>query len=99
MCGLKSNILGVVKRNPLFLYEIEWKNNGFFFTTPNILKRSRAIGFSTMSISADLSITSTSERIIFRIIISVRLIGLTCRQKSSVSRCELIQRPIICIIV
>ena len=29
-------ILGVVKRNPLFLHEIEWKNNGFFFTTPNI---------------------------------------------------------------
>jgi len=26
-------ILGVVKRNPLF--EIEWKNNGFLFTTPN----------------------------------------------------------------
>ena len=30
------NILGVVKRNPLFLHEIEWKNNGFLFTTPNI---------------------------------------------------------------
>ena len=29
-------ILGVVKRNPLFLREIEWKNNGFLFTTPNI---------------------------------------------------------------
>jgi len=29
-------LLGVVKRNPLFLYEIEWKNNGFLFTTPNI---------------------------------------------------------------
>ena len=29
-------ILGVVKRNPLFLYEIEWKNNGFLFTTSNI---------------------------------------------------------------
>jgi len=29
------NILGV-KRNPLFLHEIEWKNNGFLFTTPNI---------------------------------------------------------------
>jgi len=28
-------ILGVVKRNPLFLHEIEWKK-GFFFTTPNI---------------------------------------------------------------
>jgi len=27
--------IGVVKRNPLFLHEIEWKNNGFFFTTPN----------------------------------------------------------------
>jgi len=26
----------VVKRNPLFLHEIEWKNNGFRFTTPNI---------------------------------------------------------------
>jgi len=33
---LKENILGVVKRNPLFLHEIEWKNNGFLFTTPNI---------------------------------------------------------------
>ena len=29
-------ILGAVKRNPLFLHEIEWKNNGFLFTTPNI---------------------------------------------------------------
>jgi len=29
-------ILGVVKRNPLFLHEIEWKNNGFLFITPNI---------------------------------------------------------------
>jgi len=29
-------ILGVVKRNPLFLHEIEWKNNGFLFTTANI---------------------------------------------------------------
>jgi len=29
-------ILGVVKKNPLFLHEIEWKNNGFLFTTPNI---------------------------------------------------------------
>jgi len=25
----------IVKRNPLFLHEIEWKNNGFVFTTPN----------------------------------------------------------------
>jgi len=30
-------ILGVVKRNPLFLHEIEWKNNGFLFTTPNTI--------------------------------------------------------------
>jgi len=30
-------LLGVVKRNPLFLHEIEWKNNGFLFTTPNII--------------------------------------------------------------
>jgi len=29
-------ILGAVKRNPLFLHEIEWKNNRFLFTTPNI---------------------------------------------------------------
>ena len=29
-------VLGVVKRNPLFLHEIEWKNNGFLFTTPNM---------------------------------------------------------------
>ena len=28
----KYYILGVVKRNPLFLHEIEWKNNGFLFT-------------------------------------------------------------------
>ena len=28
--------IGVVKRNPLFLHEIEWKNNGFLFTIPNI---------------------------------------------------------------
>jgi len=28
-------ILGVVKKNPLLLHEIEWKNNGFLFTTPN----------------------------------------------------------------
>jgi len=32
---LRILILGVVKRNPLFLHEIEWKNNGFLFTTPN----------------------------------------------------------------
>jgi len=31
-------MLGVVKRNPLFLHEIEWKNNGFLFTTSNIYK-------------------------------------------------------------
>jgi len=30
-------ILGIVKRNPLFLHEIKWKNNGFLFITPNIL--------------------------------------------------------------
>jgi len=30
-------ILRIVKRNPLFLHEIEWKNNGFLFTTPNII--------------------------------------------------------------
>jgi len=30
-------ILGVVKRNPLFLHKIEWKNNGFLFITPNII--------------------------------------------------------------
>jgi len=29
-------ILGVVKRKPIFLHEIEWKNNGFLFTTSNI---------------------------------------------------------------
>ena len=33
--SLDGNILDIVKRNPLFLHEIEWKNNGFFFTTPN----------------------------------------------------------------
>jgi len=31
------DILGVVKRNTLFLHEIEWKNNGFLFITSNIL--------------------------------------------------------------
>jgi len=36
---LMQHILGVVKRNPLFLHEIEWKNNGFLFTTPNMLSR------------------------------------------------------------
>jgi len=30
-------ILSILKRNPLFLHEIEWKNNGFLFTTPNII--------------------------------------------------------------
>jgi len=28
MYKFKKKILGVVKRNPLFLHEIEWKNNG-----------------------------------------------------------------------
>jgi len=35
-------ILDVIKRNPLFLHEIEWKNNGFLFTTPNIYIKARA---------------------------------------------------------
>ena len=35
-------ILGVVKRNSLFLHEIERKNNGFLFTTPNIITRDLA---------------------------------------------------------
>jgi len=30
------DVLGVIKRNPLFLHEIEWKNNGFLFITRNI---------------------------------------------------------------
>jgi len=36
-------VLGVIKKNPLFAYlhEIEWKNNGFFFTTPNIIRYAR----------------------------------------------------------
>jgi len=34
----KGIILGIVKRNPLFLHEIEWKNNGFLFITSNIKK-------------------------------------------------------------
>jgi len=33
----KQKVLGVIKKNLLFLHEIEWKNNGFFFTTPNML--------------------------------------------------------------
>jgi len=36
LCCLLNIILGVIKRNPLFLHEIEWKNNEFLFTTPNI---------------------------------------------------------------
>ena len=40
-------ILDVVKRNPLFLHEIEWKNNGFLFTIPNIsIKKSKMAHFS-----------------------------------------------------
>jgi len=31
-------ILGVVKRNPLFFHSISCKNNGFLFTTSNIIK-------------------------------------------------------------
>jgi len=30
-------VLGVIKRNPLFFHSISCKNNGFLFTTPNIL--------------------------------------------------------------
>jgi len=29
-------ILGVVKRNPLFLHEIKWKNNGFLLIPMSI---------------------------------------------------------------
>jgi len=36
-------ILGIVKRNPIFLHEIEWKNNGFLFTTPNIIVQRKRI--------------------------------------------------------
>jgi len=36
-------ILDVIKRNPLFLHEIEWKNNGFRFTTPNTIQPQKAI--------------------------------------------------------
>jgi len=36
------DILDVIKRNPLFLHEIEWKNNGFFFTIPKIYIRTHA---------------------------------------------------------
>jgi len=32
------HILGVVKRNPLFFHSISCKNNGFLFTTPNIIR-------------------------------------------------------------
>ena len=31
-----THISSVEKENPLFLHEIEWKNNGFLFITPNI---------------------------------------------------------------
>jgi len=33
-----KHILGVVKRNPLFFHSISYKNNGFLFTTPNIMR-------------------------------------------------------------
>jgi len=33
-------VLGVVKRNPLFFHSIACKNNGFLFTTPNIIQLS-----------------------------------------------------------
>jgi len=40
-------ILDVVKRNPLFLHEIECKNNLFLFTIPNIsIKKSKMAHFS-----------------------------------------------------
>jgi len=39
-------ILGVIKRNPLFLHEIEWKNNRFLFTIPNI---SGTVGHTTFN--------------------------------------------------
>jgi len=32
-------ILDVVKRNPLFFHSISCKNNGFLFTTPNIIMK------------------------------------------------------------
>jgi len=35
-------ILGIAKRNSLFLHEIEWKNNGFLFTTPNIYRKEQS---------------------------------------------------------
>jgi len=38
-------LLGIVKRNPLFLHEIEWKNNGFLFT--NIINTGTYLLFGT----------------------------------------------------
>ena len=38
-------LLGIIKRNPLFLHEIEWKNNGFLFITPNIFRLFKFIKF------------------------------------------------------
>jgi len=35
---LKRYIIGVVKRNPLFSHSISCKNNGFLFTTSNIIE-------------------------------------------------------------
>jgi len=35
-CVFYSQYIRCSKKNPLFLHEIEWKNNGFLFTTPNI---------------------------------------------------------------
>ena len=31
------NSIRCSKKKSIILYEIEWKNNGFLFTTPNIL--------------------------------------------------------------
>jgi len=46
---INQYILGVVKRNPLFFHSISCKNNGFFFTTPNIIHYN-LIGISRYSL-------------------------------------------------
>jgi len=64
-------ILGVVKRNPLFLHEIEWKNNGFLFTTPNI--KQCKLQDSIISISRTLNS------------ITVKLLNISLRMRSTLT--------------
>jgi len=59
----KVIILGVVKTNPLFFHSISCKNNGFLFTTPNMLRHRITFyiypGFTQISISKFISLYSS----------------------------------------